>query len=119
MSLTGFGELQNLISITHDGRTLQMRPDQLTVSVLSVAFRLIPETMFLVSERGTIAVAVDGVFSDVDDLYDWSVEGEKSSGGRTSVSTISMTSAVQQSLTGAQNLLVGNLHFSQAVLQYL
>ena len=48
--------------------------------------------MFLVSERGTIAVAVDGVFSDVDDLYDWSVEGEKSSVGRSTVSTISMTS---------------------------
>ena len=45
-----------------------MRPDQLTITVLSKAFRSIPETIFLVSDRGTIAVAEDGIFQDVDDL---------------------------------------------------
>ena len=58
-----------------------MRPDQLTITVLSKAFRLIPETIFLVSDRGTIAVAEDGIFQDVDDLYTWSVEGEKATVG--------------------------------------
>ena len=77
-----FGDLpaMDLINVTHDGRTLQMRPDQLTISVLSKAFRLIPETIFLVSDRGTIAVAEDGVFQDVDELYTWSV-GEKATVG--------------------------------------
>ena len=59
-----------------------MRPDQLTITVLSKAFRLIPETIFLLSDRGTIAVAEDGIFQDVDDLYTWSVEGEKATVGR-------------------------------------
>ena len=49
----------DLINVTHDGRTLQMRPDQLTITVLSKAFRLIPEMIFSVSDRGTIAVAED------------------------------------------------------------
>ena len=79
-SSSAFSDLHaamDLINVTHDGRTLQMRPDQLTITVLSKAFRLIPETIFLVSDRGTIAVAEDGIFQDVDDLYTWSVEGEK------------------------------------------
>ena len=58
-----------------------MRPDQLTISVLSKAFQLIPETIFLVSDRGTIAVAEDGVFQDVDELYTWSVEDERATVG--------------------------------------
>ena len=58
-----------------------MRPDQLTITVLSKAFRLVPEIIFLVSDRGTIAVAEDGMFQDVDDLYTWSVEGEKATVG--------------------------------------
>lgn len=79
--------LEPLINVSHDGRTLQMRPDQLTVNVLAKAFRLIPETVFLVSDRGTIAVAQDGAFQDVDDLYTWAVEGDKATTS-TSRSTI-------------------------------
>ena len=60
-----------------------MRPDQLIISVISKAFKLVPETVFLVSDRGTIAMAEDGVFQDVDDLYTWSVEEEKATVGTT------------------------------------
>ena len=35
------------------------------------------------SDRGTIAVAKDGMFQDVDNLYTWSVEGEKATVGST------------------------------------
>ena len=54
-----------------------MRPSQLTTSNIARAFRLIPETIILVSERDTGAFPQDGVFHDVDDCYTWTVEGEK------------------------------------------
>ena len=69
--------LDTLIDITFEGRTLQLRPNQLTVDTISRAFRLIPETILLISDRGTIAVPQEGEFSDVDELYSWAVEGDK------------------------------------------
>ena len=67
------------IDLSYGGRTLQMRPSQLTTSNIAWAFRLIPETIIhvLVSERDTVALPQDGVFHDVDDCYSWTVEGEK------------------------------------------
>ena len=59
-----------LINLSYGGRTLQMRPSQLTTANIAHAFRLIPDAIILVSERDT--VAQDGVFHDVDD---WIVEG--------------------------------------------
>ena len=73
--------MDELINVAHGGKSLQMRPDQMTISVLSKAFHLIPETLFLVSERGTIAVAENGVFEDVESMYSWTVEGEKATSG--------------------------------------
>lgn len=43
------------------------------MSVISKAFHLIPETIILVSEHGTIAVPEDGEFVDVDSSYLWTV----------------------------------------------
>ena len=57
----------DLVTVTHDGRSLQMRLDQLTVNVLSKAFWIIPETLFLVSEQGIIAMPEEGNFQDVDE----------------------------------------------------
>jgi hypothetical protein len=65
------------VQVTFEGRSLQIRPDQLTITVLSKVFRLIPETILLVSDVGTIATAEDGVFCDVDNSYTWVVEGER------------------------------------------
>ena len=67
-----------LIDLSYGGRTLQMRPSQLTTTNIARAFRLIPDTIILVSERDTVALPQDGVFHDVDDCYTWIVEGEKS-----------------------------------------
>ena len=79
---------QELIDVSFEGRTLQLRQDQLTLNTISRAFRLVPETVLLVSERGTVAIPVDGVFKDVDEMYTWTVEGDKvtshSSSGRNS-----------------------------------
>lgn len=49
------------IKVTFEGRSLKIRPDQLTIDVLSKVFHLIPETILLVSDVGTIATA-DKVF---------------------------------------------------------
>ena len=65
-----------------EGRSLQLRPEQLTVSNIAKAFRLIEETIMLVSERGTIAVATDGTFHDVNRLDLWTVQGDKATGPR-------------------------------------
>ena len=65
------------IDLSYGGHTLQMRPSQLTTSNIARAFRLIPDTIILVSERDTVALPQDGVFHDVDDSYTWTVEGDK------------------------------------------
>ena len=78
-------EFEGMISVAYEGRSLQMRRDQLTIEVLSKVFRLVPETVLLVSNVGTIATAEDGVFKNVDALYAWTVEGDRV----TSVSSIS------------------------------
>ena len=71
-------ELFDLVDLSYDGRNLQMRPSQLTVANIARTFRLIPETIFLVSDRGTVALPTDSVFEDVDQFYTWTVEGDKS-----------------------------------------
>ena len=58
-----------------------MRPSQLTVANITRTFRLIPETIFLVSELGTVALPTDGVFN-VNQCFTWSVEGDKSTANR-------------------------------------
>lgn len=75
-SLIDLGDFQ-LIDLSYGGRTLQMRPSQLTTSNIAQAFRLIPETIILVYEHDTVALPQDGIFHDVDDCYSWTVEGEK------------------------------------------
>ena len=79
-----------LVDLSYGGRTLQMRPSQLTTSNIARAFRLIPETIILVSERDTVALPQDGVFHDVDDCYTWTVEGEKAT---TNISVVPMPGA--------------------------
>lgn len=67
---------KGLIDITYESRILQLRPeDQLTLRTISKAFRLLPETVLLISECDTVAIPHDGVFNNVDNLYTWSVEG--------------------------------------------
>ena len=71
-------ERSSLVDVTFEGLTLQLRPNQLTISTLAVAFRLIPDTIFLVSSCGTVVIAKEGLFRDVDSDYSWTVEGDKS-----------------------------------------
>ena len=59
-----------------------MRPEQLTVANIAKAFRLVEETVILVSERETVAIPEDGMFQDVDILDLWTVQGDKATGPR-------------------------------------
>ncbi len=76
-SETSFG----YVDVTFEGQTLQMRTDQLTTHSLSIAFRLIPDTIVLISQCGTVAIPCDGVFHDVDTSMSWNVEGDKATAG--------------------------------------
>lgn len=70
------------LTLEFEGRNLQLKPEQLSVAVIAKAFRLIPDTILLVSERGRIAVPEDGIFVDVDYLDVWTVQGDKTTGPR-------------------------------------
>ena len=67
----------SLVDLTFGERTLQMRPSQLTTANIARAFRLMPETIILVSDRDTVAIPQDGIFHDVDNSYTWTVEWGK------------------------------------------
>lgn len=53
------------IDLSYGGRTLQMRPSQLTTVNIARAFRLIPDTIILVSERDTVALPQDGMHASL------------------------------------------------------
>ena len=72
------------VDILFEGRNLQLRVDQITVNNLTKTFRLIPQTVILVSTCGTVALpdVNDGLFYDLDPTLSWTVEGDKSSTSR-------------------------------------
>ena len=80
MESSRVGEVDIYVDLSFEGRTLQLRSDQVTVNNIARTFRLIPETIILVSDSGTVAIPDEtGSFSDVDSLLGWTVEGDKSS----------------------------------------
>ena len=67
----------DFVHVSCEGRSLKMRPSQLTVNNIGKAFRLAPDSLLLVSETGTVALPdVDGLFGEVDSSVKWKVEGE-------------------------------------------
>ena len=64
----------DLLTLEFEGRSLQLWPEQL--SNVTKAFRLIEDTIILVSERGISFIPEDGVFVDVDNLDRWTVQGD-------------------------------------------
>ena len=97
----------DFVDISFEGRSLQMRPSQLTTTNIARAFRLIPDTIILVSDRGTLALPTDGVFDDVDECYTWTVEGDTK-----------QLMVAEASLRGLLNLVLndGSLKLSSPVL---
>ena len=92
-----FTALDTLIDVTFENRTLQLRQNQLTVDNISRAFRLIPETVLLISDRGTVAIPQEGVFNNVDELYNWVVEGDRVTTHAASVRNLGAASSHSQS----------------------
>jgi hypothetical protein len=74
--------LPSQVKIQYGDRILQFRPEDVTVTSLSKIFHLIPDTIILISEDGTVCVPQDqtGRF-DVEDFLDYKVEGDLSTIG--------------------------------------
>ena len=62
-------------------RKLQIRVSDLTVKIIAKIFHLLPDTVLLMSEEGTVAVHDDSGRFQVDDFLQWRVEGDVSSVG--------------------------------------
>ena len=77
------------IDLSFEGRTLQLCSDQITVCNIARTFRLIPQTIILVSESGTVAIpdGESGAFPDLDSFLTWTVEGDKARSGSSSFLT--------------------------------
>jgi hypothetical protein len=92
-----------LVDISYDGRTLQLRGDQLTLNTIANAFRLVVETVLLVSERGTVAVPQDGLFNDVDEMYAWTVEGDKITTNSASIRHVGSKQSLSTAIQSVKN----------------
>lgn len=53
-----------------------MKRTQLTTTNIAKAFKLMPESIILVSEKGALALPQEGVFEDIDNNLKWNVEGD-------------------------------------------
>ena len=70
-------ELYQYVNLVYQERQLQMRVDQVSINSLARTFRLIPETIILVSEMGTVAIPDEsGTFPGLDTMINWTVEGD-------------------------------------------
>ena len=70
------------IEVKCDGRNMQLRRDQLTVPNLAKLSHVLPDTLYLISDDGYVALPdSQGQFSAVECFRVWRVEGVKSSKG--------------------------------------
>ena len=57
MESSAVGEIASYVNLSFESRTLQIRSDQVNVNnIIARTFRLIPETIILVSDSGTVAI---------------------------------------------------------------
>lgn len=77
MESSTLGDVASYVDLSFEGRTLQLRCDQVTVANIARTFRLIPETIILVSDSAI--PDENGCFPDIDSILGWTVEGDKSS----------------------------------------
>ena len=70
-------ELGLYVNLAYQDRQLQMRVDQVSINTLARTFHLIPDTIILVSEMGTVAIPDEsGTFPGLDTMINWTVEGD-------------------------------------------
>ena len=89
-----------LVRVQFGEHKLQICVSDLTVKTIAKIFHLLPDTVLLVSEEGTVAVPDDSGRFQVDDFLQWRVQGDVSSVG-TSGSRFSTNQ--QQSNPGVSN----------------
>lgn len=72
-------KMEEYVEVTCQGRgPLQLKTAQMTVSNLAKTFRLVAETILLISSSGTVAIPDDdGTFPDLNPLLQWTVEGDQ------------------------------------------
>lgn len=76
------------VKVVYGDRRLQFRPEDITVSSLSRIFHLIPDTIILISEEGTVCVPDDSGKFETDDLLEYKVEGDVSTLGSSGVTSL-------------------------------
>ena len=67
----------SLYTIEKDGKTVKLKPSQLTTQVIGKVFGLFPDSIILISDDGFVETPDhEGKFLDVDDLSKWVVNGD-------------------------------------------
>ncbi len=71
------GDKCRLYTVERNGKSLKLKPRQLTTQILSKLYNAFPETIVLVPDDGYIETPDDyGKFVDVDDFAIWTVAGD-------------------------------------------
>ncbi len=66
-----------IYTLEKDGKSVKLKPSQLSTGVLARIFGLFPDSILLVSDDGFVETpSDDGTFETIDDLPVWSVTGE-------------------------------------------
>ena len=87
--------------VQYGDRKLQFRPEDITVSSISRIFHLIPETIVLISEEGTVCVPDGTGTFEVDDFLEYKVEGDLSTIGSSGMTSLQLSE--QPSTSEASN----------------
>lgn len=105
--MASFSRFSIQVKIRFGDRSLQFRPEDVTVQSLSRIFHLIPDTIILISEDGTVSVPNSSGKLEVDDFLEYKV-GDSSTLG--TCETISYGSGDQSSsATNSQNPSLSSL----------
>ena len=89
------------IKVQYGHRKLQFHPEDITVSSISRIFHLIPETIVLISEEGTVCVPDSAGKFEVNEFLEYKVEGDVSTIGTSGMTSLQISE--QPSTSGASN----------------
>ena len=79
--MASFSRFFNQVKVRFGERSLQFRQEDISVQNLARIFHLIPDTIILISEDGTVNVPNSNGKFEVDDFLEYKVEGDLSTVG--------------------------------------
>lgn len=79
--MASFSRFFNQVMVRFGERSLQFRPEDISVQNLARIFHLIPDTIILISEDGTVNVPNSNGKFEVEDFLEYKVEGDLSTVG--------------------------------------